>query len=167
MWNLPLHPAIVHLPIGVAAVLPLVAVGVALALWRGWLDRRAWTLVVALQAITVAGGLVAMKSGEREEERVEEVVPERVLEAHEEAASVFVAAAAITLVLAASVFAVRRAGAVRGLAAATATATFLVAALAFNVGHAGGELVYRHGAAATYTGSPAAAPAAAGHADDD
>jgi hypothetical protein len=41
MPNVPLHPALVHLPLGVAIASPFVAWGLALALWRRLLPRRA------------------------------------------------------------------------------------------------------------------------------
>lgn len=85
----PLHPALVHLPLGLAAVLPIAALGLALALWRGWLPARAWVGLVVLQAMLVAGGVVALRTGEADEERVERTVGEASIEAHEHAAQRF------------------------------------------------------------------------------
>jgi len=50
--QLPLHPLIVHLPLALALLVPLLAAGTLLAWWRGWLPgRRSWAVVVALQAL--------------------------------------------------------------------------------------------------------------------
>ena len=49
---LPLHPRLVHLPIALSVLMPLVTSGLLLAWWRGWLPRRAW--VVAVVACVVA-----------------------------------------------------------------------------------------------------------------
>ena len=74
MPTLPLHPALVHLPLGLAMVLPLVAFGVALAVLTRRLPRAAFAVVVALQALLVGAGIVSMQLGERDEKRVEQVV---------------------------------------------------------------------------------------------
>ena len=149
MGNLPLHPAIVHLPLGLAFVIPLLALGLTLMMWRGWLPGRAWVLLVGLQALLLGGGLVAMNSGEREEERVERVTPEQLIEAHEEAAEQFVWAAGIVLAVAAAGLLLKSERR-RYVALAVTAGSLAVAGLAIRTGHAGGELVYTHGAASAY-----------------
>lgn len=166
MPSLPLHPAFVHVPLGLALVLPLVAAGVALAVWRGGLPRAAFAVVVGLQALLVASGVVSMQLGERDEERVERVVSERLIEVHEERAEVFVWAAAGVLVIAAAVLVVPRAAS-PVLAGVLCAASIGVAALAMWTGEAGGELVYHHGAAAAFTRATAGATLPAAHVSDD
>jgi uncharacterized membrane protein len=177
MPTLPLHPAIVHVPLGLAVVLPLVAAGLALALWRGALPRRSFAVVVVLQALLVGGGAVAMQLGERDEKQAETVISEKLIEAHEERAEVFVWAAGAVLAVSAAVLVVPAAAAT-AVAAVVVAGTLAVAALAVSTGQAGGELVYRHGAASAYLprGGPAEAiPAVgaarvhheAGHEDED
>ncbi len=148
MNSLPLHPAVVHLPLALAMLVPLFAAGAAWALWTKRAAPRAWWLVVALQALLVTSGMVAMNTGGAEEDRVEAVVQESAIHQHEELAEQFVWAAGLTLVLSGLVFGVRRAPLVRGLSAAVVIATIGVAILGLRVGHAGGQLVYVHGAAA-------------------
>jgi uncharacterized membrane protein len=152
MTSLPLHPAIVHLPLGLAFILPVLAIGFLWALWTNRVRPRAWLTIVALQAVLVSGGLLAMNTGEREEDRVETVVPDAALEQHEAYAEQFVWAAAITWLVAGLVLVVRHQGAARGLAVATVAGTVIVAAAALRVGHAGGRLVYVHNAGAAYAG---------------
>ena len=158
MPTVPLHPALVHVPLGLAFVVPLVAAGIAFALWRGLLPRRGWLVLVVLQAVLVAGGAVALKTGEQEEDRVERVVGEAVLHRHEEAAEVFLWVAAVVLAAAAAVLVLPARLATAG-AFAVLAGTLVVTALAVRTGQAGGELVYRHGAASAYGGAPAGAAA--------
>ena len=164
MNTLPLHPALVHLPMGLAILMPLLALGFAWALWTGRISTRAWAAVAGLQALLLASALVAINTGGAEEERVEAVVQESAIEAHEEAAELFTWAAGSTLILALLPFGFRSASSTRALSAATVVATMVVAGLGLRAGHAGGQLVYVHGAASAYsagttaTGATAARP---------
>ena len=144
MPNLPLHPALVHLPLALALVVPLLAAVVIVAVWLGWLDRRAWAIVVGLQLCQLGGALVALQTGHEEGERYEDVAKAAV-EAHEEAATVFTVASGVTLALAAAGLLIRRKEALMALAAATVAAGGVTASLALRAGHAGGELVFVHG----------------------
>lgn len=144
----PLHPAIVHFPIAIAALLPFAAAAVALAIARGWLAPRAWALVVLLHAVGAGSAWFAEETGHDQEERVEKVVAERHIHDHEEAAEtllrVFVATWLVTA-----------AGLLGGRAGSLARATAVLggaAVLGFSVpaGRSGGALVYEHGAASAY-----------------
>jgi uncharacterized membrane protein len=149
MSNLPLHPAIVHLPLGVALVVPFVAAGLAWAVWRDRLPRSSFAILVALQLLVVAGGLVAMWLGERDARRVEPVVGEAAVDTHEERAELFLWAAGAVLAGAAVLLVVPRGRAPAAAALVTAGAIG-VALLGVRAGEAGGELVYRRGAAAAF-----------------
>lgn len=157
MNSLPLHPAVVHMPLALSILMPLFAAGLAWAVWTGRVQPKTWLVVVALQALLVGSGFVAMNTGGAEEERVEAVVQERFLETHEELAEQFVWAAAGTLALAGLVLVLGTRAIAGGLAAAVVVATVVVAALGLRVGHAGGQLVYQHGAAGVYTSNGATA----------
>ena len=159
MFDLPLHPKLVHLPIALSLVTPLLAAGILLAWSRGWLPRRSWAVVVLLQLLLAGGGWLALKTGESEEERVEPVVAEAALSAHEEAAEGFVWAATALLLVAALPLLPRRAGLAQGLAALAIVGSVVVLGLAYRTGRAGGELVYRHGAATAWLDAGAAARA--------
>jgi uncharacterized membrane protein len=144
----PLHPAVVHLPIALAILVPLVAAFALLAARLGWLPSRGWAFVVLLQALLVGSAWLALETGEQEEERVEEVVAERHIEAHEERAErLMLGAAAVLLVLGAGLAPGRVGAVARPLGLVLAVG---VAALAADVGHSGGALVYEHGAGAAY-----------------
>ncbi len=151
MFPDPLHPALVHFPIVFAVLLPIVAIAVLWALRIGVVRTQAWGLVVALaSALTVASWL-AVQSGEQQEERVEEVVAETALETHEEAAELF-------LLLTWAVLVSTAAGIAPGVVGSSARVISVVVALVvlaagWQVGHSGGELVYRYGAAQAYAPS--------------
>lgn len=145
----PLHAAVIHMPIALAVLLPLFALGALVAIGRGATPRNAWGVTVALAAMLAASALIAKETGEDGEERVEQVVPDSALEAHEDAADRFVVV--VLVVLAVSVIGLRRdqIGAAGRLVATVGTVAVLVTGYA--VGKAGGELVYQHGAASAYS----------------
>jgi uncharacterized membrane protein len=149
MGNLPNHPMIVHFPIVLSILLPLFAIGALLMMRSSHASRRVWLLPLAISILLFGSAFAATRTGESEEERVERVVPERVLHEHEEAAERF-------LVLAGVVAAIAIVGMARGTvgsaARLVATAGSLVVIVAgYQVGHAGGELVYVHNAGAAYS----------------
>lgn len=150
MEQLLFHPKVVHLPMALAVLMPLVAGGTLFAWWRGWFDRRVWVIVLMLQAALVGSGFVAMNTGETEEERVEEIVAEQYIESHEEAAEAFVWASAVVLALMLLPMVLPE-GRLRSAAALCAClGTLLVFGLGLKAGEAGGRLVYQHGAAQAY-----------------
>jgi uncharacterized membrane protein len=168
--ELPLHPKLVHLPIALAVLMPLLSGGLLLAIWRDWFQKRVWSLVVAGQILLVGSGVLAMRSGEADEERVERIVPEAVLEQHEEAAEAFVWASGILLCLSLVPLLLRARPAALVAGAATCLGSMAVLGLGYQVGQKGGELVYGHNAAAAFVqpgGNGASAPAARKGGDDE
>jgi uncharacterized membrane protein len=159
MNDLPLHPVLVHLPIGLAILLPPALLILLIAIRRNLLPRGSWWLAVLLAAALLAGGFAAKQSGENEEEKVEPVVPEAALHDHEEAGERLVVAAGVTFILVLAAAFVRRPGLGPGLQIAAFLASAVTLALAVNTGHLGGRLVYVHGAARAYVAAPAPAPA--------
>lgn len=149
MPSLPLHPVVVHVPLGVCVIMPLVLVVLTLALKRGWATKRAFLLAGLMQAVVVVGAGVSIVTGEVDEERIEATVPEALVEPHERLGQVFLAASALSLVLVV-LTAVVRASWTKRLAIASTLASLGVVGAAIAVGHTGGELVYRRGAAAGY-----------------
>ena len=161
MNGLPLQPAIVHLPLGLAIILPLAAIVVAVLAWRGRAGRALLTSLAIAQAALVISGYVAMQLGESDEEVVEPVVGEAALESHEERAETFIVVAAAVLVTLGAAAALSRQPVGRILVSVGAAGTVAVAALGLAVGHSGGELVYVHGAAAAHVSQAGAAGAPA------
>lgn len=153
----PLHPAIVHFPIALAALAPVFALAVLWSIRAGWTPPRAWIAVVLLQAVLVGSAVLAIETGEDQEEKVEKVVAERHIEAHADAADRFLyVAIGAALVSATGLLRGRRGGTGRALTIAVGLA---VLAAGVAVGHAGGELVYKYGAARAYTDEVPAASA--------
>ncbi len=164
------HPKVVHLPIALGILMPLLAAGLTVAWWRNWLPARSWALAVVLQAILLGSGFLALQTGEAEEDRVEHLVPEQALEAHEEAAEAFVwSSAAVFGVMLLALLARRRKSGL-GIATAATVGTLVVLGLGYRTGQAGGDLVYRHNAGQAYSGAKGIAPtggaASAGHDDE-
>lgn len=153
----PLHPAVVHFPIVLAFLMPLAVGWAVFAIRRGAAGRRAWAPVSLLAALLFASAFVSLRTGQAQEETVEETVGDAALHGHEEGAERFLIASGVLLGLAA----LGLAGGLPGTAgrAAAAVGSLVVAVLVFQVGRTGGELVYTHGAAAAYVGT---APAGAG-----
>lgn len=157
----PLHPAIVHFPIVLCVLLPIFALGALWAMRRGAAPRRAWLVPVAGAVALALSAWMAVLTGESTADRVERVVPAAVLDEHEEAGEMF-------LWLSAGLVLVTAAGLVRGRTGsiarvvATVGAVGLVAA-AYQVGHDGGALVYKHGAASAYAPATPGAPQSSAH----
>ena len=55
------HPKVVHLPMALAVLMPLVSAGLLAAWSMALLPRRAWVVAMALQALLVASGVVALR----------------------------------------------------------------------------------------------------------
>ena len=97
----PLHPAVVHFPIVLVAILPVAAIAALILIRRGEAHSKAWTPMVLVALALLGSAWVAVRTGEGEEERVEEVVAESAIHEHEEAAEVFLPLTAGMLLLAA------------------------------------------------------------------
>jgi hypothetical protein len=145
----PLHPLFVHLPIALTLLVPAFALGAVIAIRRGASARRAWGITVALLGLLTASSFLALKTGEREEEFVEDVVAESAIERHEEAAEAFLLASGVVLLLGAAGLINGRTGSIaRGFATA---GTIALVGAGWQVGHSGGTLAYHEGAAMAYT----------------
>jgi uncharacterized membrane protein len=164
----PIHPAIVHFPIVLTVLLPLLVAGAFLLARKGTPIRTAWLGVTAAAALLAGSAWLAVETGEQQEERVEDVVGEAAMDTHADRAELFLYFAAGTLLLTAAGLARGRIGQV-GRVAATVAALGLLPA-GYRVGHSGGELVYKHGAAQAYlsvTSAGGEAGTPKGDSDDD
>lgn len=156
----PLHPIVVHFPIVLSILLPLVAAGALYAVSRGARPMRAWGITIAVAAALTLSAWVATETGEQQEERVEDVVGESRLDAHASAGeSLFYASIGVLAVLALGLAPANTGRVARYVGAA---ATLTVAAASFKVGMTGGDLVYKYDAASAYAKPDTTAAGAAG-----
>jgi uncharacterized membrane protein len=155
----PLHPAIVHFPVVLAFLLPLFVAGALWAIRRGVDARRAWLLPVVGAAALGLSAWAAVETGESTGERVERVVSEQVVEEHEEMAEAFLTASAAL----AGVALLGLVGGITGKTArvVTGVGSIVLVVMVARVGHSGGELVYKHGAASAYVSPSGRATGAA------
>ncbi|MCR4341598.1 MAG: hypothetical protein NUW01_17115 [Gemmatimonadaceae bacterium] len=145
----PLHPLIVHMPMALTILIPLFAIGALVAIRRQARVPLAWGMTIAMLALLLVSGWVALQTGETEEDKVERFVNEDAVEEHEEAGTQFVYAAGAVLLLSGV-------GLIRGRTGAAARvvvtlATIGLVGMGYNVGHSGGGLVYGGGAAQAYS----------------
>lgn len=161
---LPLHPVVVHFPIVLAVLLPISAGWALWAIRKGTTPRRAWSVPVAMAVALAISSLVAVKTGEAQDERVEGVVAEQPLESHEESAELFLSLSTGLAVLVAAGLVRGRTGGVARMLGSVGAAGLV--ALAVYVGHSGGRLVYEHGAASAYTSEGTRAGASSVSGDD-
>ncbi len=148
----PLHPALVHFPIVLMVLLPIAAMVALWAIRRGAQPTKAWLVPTALAVALTASAWVAVETGEGQEELVEKVVSEQAIDAHAEAAERFLLLSAAMAGLVAIGLLRNQAGSAARVVTVVAAAGLMVAG--YQVGHSGGELVYRHGAASAYVGLP-------------
>ncbi len=170
MGGVPLHPAVVHIPLGLAFIIPFLALAAVVAWWKGWASKRFWAVVVALQLVLLGAGIFVKQTGEHEVREVRRILPRGAVRPHSQAADWFLWWTGGTLAIAglALVLPDRKA---RWAATAATLATVGVALVGVRLGHLGGELVYQKGAAMIYSADSsyalqraAAAAAASGEA---
>ncbi len=154
MSGIPMHPLVVHFPIVLAVLLPISVLAALWVIGKSPTSRRAWSVPVALAAALYLSAFVATRTGEAEEDRVEQVVARGVLHGHEEAAERFLLLSGVLLVVAGGGFLPHTVG--RAARIVTAVGALGLVAAGVQVGHSGGTLVYRHGAASAYADSSAA-----------
>jgi uncharacterized membrane protein len=124
MFDLPLHPIVVHFPIVLGGAL---------------------VSVVALVYTLSATGAVLL--GEEDEEKVEKVISEEVIEEHEEAGELIPWVAGTLFLVSLGGFTVRYS---KQAKVAMIVLSLVAVAPLIHAGHTGGELVYEHGAAVAH-----------------
>ncbi len=158
MNTLPLHPAVVHVPLGLALVMPVLLGVMVWAIATDRLPGRAWLLGLVLQGVILGAAAVALRTGEQDEERFEARIGEAGIAAHERAAQAFTGAAAATFVAAAVALALRNRRRPFVLAGATSVVLSVgMLALGIQAGHRGGALVHA-GAGLTVPGEGGQGP---------
>lgn len=148
--QVPVHPLIVHIPMVITFIMPVLIMAFALMIKKGKMFPKGWLVIIGLQMAVVISGYISLETGETEEDRVEKVVSKKFIHEHEEAAEIFVGVSVLALVLSIGVFFLKKESAfpihmvIVGL-------SLISGFLAYRTGELGGELVYVHGAADAYT----------------
>ena len=147
--SIPLHPMIVHFPLAITFLLPIL---IFLFVWfikNKKMDKSSWLVIIFLQLSVVVTGYIAIETGENEEERVEKVVEKKLIHEHEDASKVFLGSVVLVLVLSIGAYFVAPQISIPlklGIGVLSLVSCFL----ALRAGQLGGELVYTHGAASAY-----------------
>ena len=150
MMDLPLHPGVVHIPVGLSFVMPIIVVAMGWGVLSGRLPKMAWSLVVVLQLVLSVSSFVAAGSGDLDKGLVEAVVDQEFIDAHEDAASLFIWSSAGMFIVAALGIALSDDRARRIAIVAMMAGSVVVGYLGVRTGQAGGILVYRRGAASAH-----------------
>jgi uncharacterized membrane protein len=153
MFGIPLHPLVVHFPVVLAVLLPIAIVVAFVAIRKGAASRRVWSVPAATAVALALSAWVSTETGESQEERVERVVAESALNTHEEAAERFLVLSGVLALVAVGGLARGTVG--RAARIVTAVGAVGVLGAGVQVGHTGGLLVYREGAASAYANAPA------------
>jgi uncharacterized membrane protein len=159
----PLHPAVVHFPIVLAFLAPMVIVSAIWIRWRGHATRTWWPVVLVWGAL-VASAFVAVQTGERDEDRVADIVAHDQIEEHEEQAELFFWVVLVVLAAVVAVPLVRAPKARRYVEGGILATALAIAGWTVAIGHSGAMLVYESGAARAYTNPEVPGE---GHEDDD
>ncbi|PIP93815.1 MAG: hypothetical protein COW00_04465 [Bdellovibrio sp. CG12_big_fil_rev_8_21_14_0_65_39_13] len=145
MDNLPLHPAIVHLPLGLIIFAPILSL-LFLFYFKDLVNfKRNWLIVVFLHLFVMGGALVAKKTGEIEEERVEKIIGHHEIHEHEEKAEFFIVLSIVFFLVSGAVLAPNKTAVRKGLQYTLLLGQLGLIAVGINVGHSGGEMVFSQG----------------------
>ncbi|MEQ1691288.1 MAG: hypothetical protein ABMA00_08395 [Gemmatimonas sp.] len=147
----PLHPAIVHLPMAFVVLLPVAVAVAILVIRRGAIPWKVWAVAAAMHAMLALSAWASLATGDEAGEKAEKVIAEAPIESHEVAAETFLALSVGALVIA--LVGLRADGIGTSARAVAAVGTVVLLVAGWRVGHSGGELVYRYGAASAYTDS--------------
>lgn len=140
--DLPLHPFVVHIAIGLALGVALLAPTILLAWARDILPRRCWWLVPGLQAVLLISALAAVRSGEVASLDVRDFLELERIDRHEARGDAFAVVALATLALGIGAGLQREERRARRVAWAAVVGTVAQLALGAATGHAGGHLVW-------------------------
>ncbi len=147
MFDLPLHPIVVHFPIVLGALLPLLAILLWWAIIKWQWTPKVWALVGAVALAYSLSAVTAVQLGEADEEKVEKIVSEKVIEEHEEAGELIPWIAGALFLISLGGLTVKYSKQAR---LALIVLSLVAVAPLINAGHTGGTLVYIHGASVAH-----------------
>lgn len=147
--EVPFHPVMVHFPIALSFILPILILVFAFMIKSQKMSHQAWLVIIGLQIVTTVTGYVALDSGEKEEHQVATVMDKKHIHHHEESAEIFVGSTVLALVISIAAYFLRKEIQFYlhlGICLMAMISCYLV----YQTGSSGGELVYRYGAANAY-----------------
>ena len=147
--QVPFHPVMVHFPIALAFILPILILVFAFMIKSQKMTHQAWLVIIGLQVMTTVTGYVALDSGEKEEHQVATVLDKKHIHHHEESAEIFVGSTVLALVISIAAFFLRKEIQFY-VHLSVCIVTIISCFLVYKTGSSGGELVYRYGAANAY-----------------
>lgn len=147
MFDLPLHPIIVHFAIALGVGVPFIGFGLWYAIHKNWVEQKFWRLAVLSSLLYALIAVAAVQLGEADDDRVEKFVAEELIEHHEETAEAIPWIGGVLTLLA---LAGCRGKHMRKMQLAFSVAGLLAIIPLANAGHTGGELVYKYGAATAH-----------------
>lgn len=145
--DLPLHPVVVHLPLALAILIPILVIAVLVGMAKCQWPRSVWLAVVLFCALGAVSGFAALQTGEDVEDPVEEVVSKDLIHEHEGAAEWFARGLWILFFASLLHFVPRKNQAARWPYITTLVLSIWVLTMGLRTGHTGGSLVYEHNAA--------------------
>ena len=147
MFDLPLHPIVVHFPIVLGSLLPVLAILLWWAIKKWQWTPKVWALVSAVALVYCLFAVTAVQLGEEDEEKVEKVISEEVIEEHEEAGELIPWLAGTLFLVSLGGFTVKYS---KQAKMAMIVLSLVGVVPLINAGHTGGELVYKHGASVAH-----------------
>lgn len=154
--DLPWHPVVIHLPLALAVLTPILIILVLLGIVKCKWPRSTWAIIVLICALGAGSGFMATQTGEDVEDQVETVVAKDLIHEHEDAGEWFSYGLWILLFLAVIPFIPRKNQEALWPYLPALIMAFIVLAMGMRTGHSGGSLVYKHNAASAL--QPEAAP---------
>lgn len=146
----PLHPAIVHFPLALSLLLPLLALATALLMRSKKWPASTWMVIMVLQVGLTVSGYVALETGETDEAKVGKVISKDYIHEHEEAAEIFVGLTVLAAVFSVVVYFLKQ-EIQFSLQVVVVLIGFIASYQGYRTGQMGGEITYYHGGAAAHT----------------
>ncbi|MCB0376962.1 MAG: hypothetical protein KDD33_00590 [Bdellovibrionales bacterium] len=150
MFDIPYHPMVVHLPIALAIIIPILSLFLWGAIKCKKASAKSWGILVVLTALYLVSSLAAVKSGEFDEDLVEDKIGKKLVHEHEERGEKIPWVAGVLLIAYTVTYVTGRSK----LSWTHKLCTVLSIAAVYPIilaGHSGGQLVYKHGAASAHT----------------
>lgn len=139
MFDLPLHPIIIHFPIAIGCLMPVLMIFIAIAIRKWQWPARTWWVIVLLQSIFFLSSMVAVKTGELDEESGRAPLVSGMEEHEEWGEKVPIAAGIILALTLMPIFLPKKYNAALIV---SILGSMLVVGLLIQTGHTGGQLVH-------------------------